>query len=218
MVDKPSPIKRKQVRSSFIFVFLMVLLGVLGYLAASLMKEVNRASTEIEINWLPSATILGKINANTIEYRLSEMEHVLSLQTEQMQYYEARMDSVLNLLNSNRAEYEKLISSAEEKSLYERFSADWDNYLTVSRESIVLSRQNRNQEATSVLRQKSQQPFVRMSKTLDELIQLNVKSAREISQKSNRLNDNFLSGLIVILSLGGLALLLFVYDLFRADK
>ncbi len=211
-------LSRHRIRSYIAFLIVTILLGVLGRYAAIRIDQVNQTSTEIEANWLPSTKILGKIKANIIEYRLYEMEHVLSLQAAEMRVYEYRQDSVLQELNANRKRYLTLISSQEEQSLYQLFLSDWDGYLKISRESIELSRKNKNREATALLRGTSHQLYLKARQTLDTLIDLNEQSATATSRRGDQLKKNFLSMLVIILSLGFMALLIFVYDTFKHHR
>lgn len=213
MEKKAKPIKLSEVKPALLFLFAIALLIFLALLSFQKMSSVKQTSTEIEQNWLPSTRLLGKINLNTVEYRLTEMEHVLSLKEGEMRHYEEHMDSLLQLLNDNRSKYESLISSEAEQSLYKKFSSDWENYLIVSQESIALSRKNLNREATENLRHASQKLYSNMSKTLDELIELNVHSAKKVGEHGSRVRSGFIEALVVIGLLGAMALAMFIYDL-----
>lgn len=206
------------VKSALVILFLFFLVIVQGIFSAKRVKEVNQVSTAIETNWLPGARVLGRINTNTLEYRLAEMEHVLSLKEGEMRSYEIKMQLVLEQLQQNQARYEELVSSREEVTAYQKFKTDWQNYLNESRKSIALSKLNHNQEAAAILRGTSQDLFNQLSKTLDELIQLNANSAASASRQGKELSERFRISVIIFFSLGGVLLLIFLFDIFDNIK
>lgn len=204
---------KNEFKTALVFFSVIVLLIALGLMSYRKITTVNQLNTELDANWLPSTRVLGQIKADAVTYRLTEMEHVLSLQEHDMMIYETKMDSLRQLLTSEKQKYEKLISSLEEQKLYEVFITDWKQYEDVSNQSISLSKKNLNQEAVSILRSASLPLYENMMNTLDQLIELNMTSARADTRRGNEMRDSFMTTLLIILSLGGLTLFIFVYDL-----
>ena len=198
-------------------IMLALLVGGLALFALyswSRAAQINEASTAIERNWLPSTQLLGQMEVDALAYRVAAMQHVLSLQEEDMRSYEAKMDSALASLNQAQRRYEPLIISEEEQALYEAFESTWARHLEASRAALALSSENQNREAVAVLRQRSQPLFDEASRDLEDLIALNVETAISISRQGDDMLGEFQLTLIVALILFGALLLLIFADLF----
>ncbi len=189
-------------------------LSVFAFYSWSRVGQINEASTQIELNWLPSTQLLGRMEVDTLVYRVAAMQHVLSLENKDMQRYEEEMASALGSLEQAQQRYEPLIVSEEEKDLYESFSSSWTRYLAESQSALALSRENQNQEAITVLRQSPQQLFDEASSQLEALVALNIETATTISREGDDILGEFQLTLIVLLILGGAFLILIVVDLF----
>ena len=196
---------------------LALLVGGLALFALyswSRVAQINQASTAIERNWLPSTRLLGQMEVDALAYRVAAMQHVLSLQDEDMRRYEEEMAAALASLDEARGRYEPLIVSEEERELYESFGSAWSRHLEESQEALALSRENQNQEAVAVLRQEPQALFEEADAHLEDLIVLNVETANSISRQGDDILGEFQLALVMLLILGGALLLLFFADLF----
>ena len=200
--------------SIVVFVVLVGGLALFALYSSSRVERVNKASTEIERNWLPSTRLLGQMEADALAYRVAAMQHVLSLEEPDMRRYEAEMDSALAAMNRARQRYEPLIVSAEEQTLYDAFAGAWERHLEASREALALSSENQNQEAVALLRQEPQSLFDEASADLEALIQLNVETAASLSRQGDSILSEFQLTLVIALILGGALLLLIGLDVF----
>ena len=201
-------------RSVVVLALLVGGLTLFALYAWSRVSQINSASTQIERNWLPSTQLLGRMEADLLAYRVAAMQHVLSLQEEDMRRYEEEMASALASLDEAQRSYEPLIVSEEERNLYGAFENAWTGHLEESQAALSLSRENQNREAIGVLRQRSQPLFDEASGHLADLIALNVETATSISREGDDILGEFQLALIMALILGGVLLLLVFADLF----
>ena len=200
---------------------LALLVGGLALFALyswSRVAQINAASTEIERNWLPSTQLLGQMEVGALSYRVAAVQHVLSLQDEDMQRYEEEMAAALASLDRARQSYEPLIVTEEERGLYESFTNTWTRHLEESQAALALSSENQNREAIAMLRQRPQKLFDEANGYLDDLIVLNVETAASISQAGDEILGQFQLALVMLLILGGALLLLVFADLFGSDR
>ena len=184
---------------------LLILMLGLGLFAIVQLAKVNQTSTDMELNWMPSVRITQELNTNTSDFRVDELQHILSTGPEEMTQYEAELAKTIEVLKKNRADYEKLISEPEEKRLYEDFSTQWDRYQTLHRELVSLSRQNRNKEALALLRGESKQSFDTLSATLAKLAELNEQGGKAASVQGDILYASSRLWIIVLLITAALA-------------
>ena len=168
------------------FGLILLFIVGLGIMSLQRMSVVNEQSTILAENWMPSIKVVEEINTNTSDLRLYEFEHVLTQTPQDMEKVEDKMDSVLASMNKNRAEYEKLISSDEEKALYEDFSKKFDKYMDMHKKLIPVSKQNKTEEAQKMLRE-GEVLFNDFSAELIKIVELNVEGGNKASLQGDEI-------------------------------
>ena len=162
------------------FGMVLIFLLILGIISIQRMGVVNEQSTILAENWMPSIKVVEEINTNTSDFRLFQFEHVLSQTPEDMKKVEAKMESILSVFKKNRAEYEKLISTPEEQALYEDFSRKFDKYLDIHKQLMIVSSQNKTEEAQKILHE-SEVLFDDFSAVALKLVKINVDGGNQAS-------------------------------------
>ena len=155
------------------FGILIILVVLVGIISIQKISDVNDQSTEITENWMPSLKVVEELNTGTSDFRIAQYDRILAQTPEGIQKAEKDMESEISDINEDRAAYEKLISSPEEKTLYIEFSKQFEHYLEINKEVLALSRENKTVEAEKIMR-KTKQDFVELSTTLSKLVDINV--------------------------------------------
>ncbi|MBX9869952.1 MAG: MCP four helix bundle domain-containing protein [Burkholderiaceae bacterium] len=163
------------------FVLITALLIVLAGTAFFKMSAMKDVSNDITSNWLPSVEVVNQMNTDTSDLRIKEYKHVLNTDAAAMGAIEKEMTDILAEFEKNHQAYVKLISSDEERKIYEGFKADWLKYLQVHEEVLKLSRTNENDKAKELLEGESRKLFDGSSQTLLKLITLNHNGAVQAS-------------------------------------
>jgi methyl-accepting chemotaxis protein len=166
------------------FAALLTLMSFLGLFSIMQLEDVNYASTEMEVNWLPSAIILGKINATTSDIRIAELQHIASTSDEKMSEQERELTELKGMLQDQFNVYEPLISSAEEKKLYEVFRREWAEYLKIQESALDLSRRNANEEALDRSRE-GKRDFDEANNRVRDLVEVNRKGGIDASRRAD---------------------------------
>jgi methyl-accepting chemotaxis protein len=161
------------------FVLVLTITACLGLFALSEMSDVRMSADEIATNWLPSVKHVSDMNTNTSDFRIAELQHILSTDEDQMIAWEKEMDRVAAALRKNEEAYQPLISSKEERRRYDDFRVQWAEYMDEHANVLALSRSNRNEEARDLLRGRSQQQFDEASTSLGRLIDINAAGSAE---------------------------------------
>lgn len=182
------------------FVVVLVLMAFLGVFSILKLAQVNQTSTDMEVNWMPSARAAGNMNTATSDYRVAELQHILSVDEADMAKYEKILADINRGIEETEGEYAKLVSSPEERKIYDSFVQSWKEYLVESGKVIALSRQNKNDEAKALTRGKSQTEFDEASADLSKLIELNVDGGKNASHQGDILYEN--SRFLIIAILG----------------
>ncbi|CCD88449.1 putative sensory transducer protein; signal peptide [Bradyrhizobium sp. ORS 285] len=124
---------------SVVALLLLVLTGV-GLLAISSMRAMNANTVDITSNWLPSVRVLGDLRAGTITYRNVVREHMLAETLEDKQAQDKTALTVFETIKKAATTYESMISTPQERAIYQQWKAVWDRYLEGAQKVMELSR------------------------------------------------------------------------------
>src|SRR4051812_38347076 len=108
--------------------FLLITMTGMGLLAVRNMQAINANTVEIQTSWLPSVRILGELRAGVITYRNVIREHMLGETAEEKQASEKILVTVIDGNMKIRQSYEPMITSAEERVLYNEWVQTWESY------------------------------------------------------------------------------------------
>ncbi|KSJ18290.1 methyl-accepting chemotaxis protein [Pseudomonas aeruginosa] len=160
------------------FAIIALLLVALGLFALTRMGSLNRAAEEIGEVWLPSVEASGQLSNLMSELRLGEMNHVLLHDMQRMEQQEQRMDSIVAALAKVEHDYRPLLALDEERQLLDQFVQRQQEYLEGHTALLALSRQNRTEEASSLMGGAQLQRYEQVQQTLKQLIGVNREAAR----------------------------------------
>jgi methyl-accepting chemotaxis protein len=120
--------------------FLLVAMMGMGLLAVKNMRSINASTVDITTNWLPAVRVLGELRAGLITYRNVVREHMLAETAEEKQAMEKTLDTVIQSNMKIRQSYEPLITTPEERAIYNEWAQLSDSYDAGVREVLALSR------------------------------------------------------------------------------
>jgi methyl-accepting chemotaxis protein len=122
--------------------FLLLTMTGTGLLAVRNMRAINASTVDITTNWLPSVRVLGELRAGVITYRNVVREHMLGETIEDKDSAEKILQGVVDGNAKIRQSYETMITSPEERALYNDWSKTWDEYKKGTQEVMKLSRKD----------------------------------------------------------------------------
>ena len=157
-------------------VLLLLILLVVG-LALNRLAALEGAAKAIAENALPSVQEANHLNTLISDFRIFEMQHALSIEEGAKQDIEKVLDATQALIKASRERYEPLISSDEEKRLYEEFVKFRMKYLDLHKDIKDYSRRNDATGAAMLLDAESKAMFERSKATLQKMIDLNRDAA-----------------------------------------
>src|ERR1700759_3754555 len=116
----PEMFTKLPIRTKLIGVVAFLLLSItgMGLLAVRNMKALNAHTVDIAKNWLPSVRSLGDLRAGAITYRNMVREHMLAETLEEKLAAEKTLAGVVESDDKIRNTYEAMITSADERALY----------------------------------------------------------------------------------------------------
>lgn len=161
--------------------------------------RIHDKSKQISENWLPSVMHVGNLNTLTSDFRIMELQHILSTSDDQMRTYESAMQRIADLINSEMKLYEPLITTSVEKTLYEDFLNRWSEYMKHHIDMLQLSKLNKNEDAKQLIRARSEVLFNEYSSALSALVHENRRAADDEVKRANALYIGSVINLILIL-------------------
>src|SRR3954451_2654945 len=120
--------------------FLLVAMTGMGLLAVRNMRAINANTVDITTSWLPSVRVLGDLRAGVITYRNVIREHMLSETLEEKLAMEKTLATVVESNAKIRTAYEPMITSPEERALYNEWIKLWESYKKGTEDVMALSR------------------------------------------------------------------------------
>ncbi|WP_371507223.1 methyl-accepting chemotaxis protein [Bradyrhizobium sp. ORS 285] len=125
-----------------VIAFLLVVMSGLGVLSLRSMRTINERTVDIATNWLPSVRALGALRADINVYRLTLRAHVMAQSPEAKASNDKRMADTLAKVKKDIKVYEPLISTAEERGIYEAWTRAFDTYLAEAEKVLDVSRKS----------------------------------------------------------------------------
>ncbi|UFS75934.1 methyl-accepting chemotaxis protein [Tardiphaga sp. 37S4] len=186
-----------------VIAFLLIAMTGMGALAVSKMQTINANASDIQKNWLPSVRVLGGLRATTIDYRNLVRAHILAANADQMQKTEAGIDTIVKRAADERTAYDKLVSSPEERAIFNDWNKEWDNYVSRSQEVFALDRKNLgkgSQEAHELNLNVINPLGSKADFALRKAIEFNDKGAAASGQKADESYGSALMTVIVIIA------------------
>jgi methyl-accepting chemotaxis protein len=186
-----------------------VLLLILGVFAITQIAKVNASTMDIETNWLPSVAVLGEMRFTLASVRRFELAQLLHTDKNDIEADEANVTKEMESLGKEEKTYEPLISSPEERQLYDAYRAERDKYFEIQKRVLPLSRDNKKIEARDLAFSTGRATFNAASETLQKDSALNNKGAQDATATSAAVYASsryWVIGLLVAAILIGFAL------------
>lgn len=166
-------------RLALAFAAMLALTSALGIFAIAQLAEVRQASTDISDKWMAAARLTAEMNTDSSNFRIAEVQHILSTEPDERAKYEKVIAAISALLDKSANGYEKLISSKEEKKLWDEFKRERRRYLDEHERVLKLSRLNESEDAKNLLRYNSQQKYDRAAAALRRIVDYNVNGGQD---------------------------------------
>ncbi|ATB36432.1 methyl-accepting chemotaxis protein I [Cystobacter fuscus] len=168
------------------FLGLSALNVVLGVFAIHQLGKMNDATDLVTDVWMPSLNFVSAVNTDTSDFVILEMKHVLTIDAAKKAEHERGMQRELESIENNLKGYEALISTEDERRMYQEFTRLWANFLEEHERVIAQSRTSPTLEQLQGIEQsRAQQLYEDANDKLGELVTAIQKSSRKASDDSD---------------------------------
>ena len=144
MSHRSFSIRTKLIAAFAILTLFVVGLGLLGLVGTQRMRE---QALDIETNWLPSMRVLGEIDTLTARTSGLVLRHTQATDPTLVTSIEKDMERFGKKLDEKKAVYEPMISSPEERALFETFTREARSFEVVRQTILELSRSGQKAQA-----------------------------------------------------------------------
>jgi methyl-accepting chemotaxis protein len=179
---------RLSITAALTGLFALLTLVLVGQSAVSLLKlnSIRLGVGEVATNWLPSVVTIGELDSAVNRTRILQYRLVTaSTDATRLDQNRTTYLDILGTIADIRQRYEPLISSPEERALYDRFLADWTAFMNVSNDVVELMDAGRQPEALVLLtRSDSVTLYAQISETLRRIVDLNSRGAQRDADAS----------------------------------
>ncbi|PIA71205.1 methyl-accepting chemotaxis protein [Ectopseudomonas toyotomiensis] len=178
-------------RAALGFGLVALLVVLLGIFSLTQMGEMRAQSDEINENWLPSVLAIGDVSKDVLRLRAITLRSMLNRDSAEMQANLRLAEELRASLAKNQGAYEQLISSSEERSIYDEFKRSEAAYLQEQSRIMESVRQGNFDAAIEIAGGVLNQHADAMMQGLVKLTELNRvsalaagESAKEVAESS----------------------------------
>ncbi|NNG56381.1 MCP four helix bundle domain-containing protein [Sphingomonas paucimobilis] len=195
-----------------------VVCSVAGFSAIQI-GNMNTAIGYVSNDLMPKTVAAQQIDTATSDFRIAEVQHILATQPADMTAAEQKITAARSVVEKNYAVLDRTIVRAEARQLLMAFYQKWNAYLQQHQTIIALSRLNHNEEATAIMRGRSELLFDELSDRVSALVSFEMKLATQQRQEASDLHSHVVTllALVVVLACAALVgiLLLLVRQIAR---
>ncbi|MFC6792187.1 methyl-accepting chemotaxis protein [Methylobacterium komagatae] len=134
------------------FSLLALLCAGQGIVSITRLSGIRTNVTDVATNWLPSVVAITNVRAAAAEVRIKELRFLTLADGSDDRNETARqIDEGHAQMDKARRSYEPLMSSPEERALYEAFASAWSRYDAIGREAVKLAQAGRTSEGVRLM-------------------------------------------------------------------
>ncbi|KMO13892.1 methyl-accepting chemotaxis protein [Methylobacterium platani] len=162
------------------FAGLALIAGAQGVVSLVKLSSIRQSVAEVAKNWTPSVSATNAIRAEVDQVRIKQYR-LISDGTDERHRSDNRSQFEMSVgrVAKARTRYEPFISSAEERALYENFSADWIQYNQIASEILRLVMVDQtNKAAEKLLSTQYVAIYDAMRETLNRIVDFNERGAQ----------------------------------------
>ncbi len=174
-------------------------------------QSVGKDTKDIAGNWLPSVQAVGEISQLRLRYRVRSLEYMLPGSAEEKSKIEGSLGKLDESLQDSLKAYEKLITSDQERALYQETVQAAADYKAAVLKAIGLARAGKDDEAQQLRRTEWVSAANKLRDKTDALARLNRDGSDVASVNAEKKVDSAFVGGVSALLAGMLLALLVSY-------
>ncbi|MGJ3438960.1 methyl-accepting chemotaxis protein [Pseudomonas sp. Je.1.5.c] len=200
-------------RAASVFTLLAALVLIMGLLSLYETRQMDKATDEIRVTWMPAVIALSDISTNLGRARAVTLRAALDDDANERQRSLALLDGINEQLQGSLKEYEDTIIAADDRALFDTFNSAHQHYIDQQMQVLQALSAGDLSQAKAQISGPLTQHADAMMKAMNALIAYNGKGAEIASQRSSDVADEaftviIVSLLIIVIALAAIATLL----------
>lgn len=206
-VGSPVSIRNLNVsaRSAIGFGLIGLIVLILGVFSLSQMKGMRHESSQVDQNWLPSIISLSDVSTGMQRTRALTMRMIILTSDEARSSAQQTLVKLSGDVNAAMAEYEKRLTTAEERAAYERFKTAHGLYMAEQRKIVEFASQGAHEQAMSVMNGTINGHADVFSKALEDLQRINSDEAGHAADRAFATYETAFNWVVITVILAALA-------------
>lgn len=190
------------IKVKMIFTFCVIILAIigLGLYSVNTLRTVNDQSTIMKVKWIPRIEQANTLNTSIHGFRIREYKHIISEDNSEMDSIEKEMASIKSDIQKVMDIYEPSIQSEQNRQLFNKYKADWQNYLNTHDKIMSLSRELNTDAAMDIMRKESLDNFNNLANDLLALIEYNEDNSNKASDQGDAVYAKAILILMVLIA------------------
>jgi methyl-accepting chemotaxis protein len=195
--------KNLRIRYKILIGFLVTIMAVilLGTFSLFQLGQVNQQTQDISDNWLPSVYNSSQMYINVVSLRTKEYKSIITYTAKDIDTLNAEMGNILGKLAQFDSAYKKLISTGEERQLYENYKKNFAKYMEEHKRILNISQfrllMNLMDDAQHEIEGASLTYFNEVNKNLAAIMELKNKGGHQAAVKANEVRKAAIYWIIV---------------------
>ena len=186
------------------FGLLVIMSAAIGGFALMQMGIVDQESSEIASDWLPSVDFANRLNTGISDLRVAELQHVISQDEAAMKTHAEAIDQTLDTIKKDRAAFEKLINTPDERTFYEAFSNEFDAYMKAHATAFEFASKHDSKSAMDIYNGDAQKTYDQMGEKLQKLVDLDFAGGKAASMEADAVYARASMLIMIVIGLGAL--------------
>ncbi|WP_416383730.1 methyl-accepting chemotaxis protein [Pseudomonas guariconensis] len=186
-------------RAACMFVLLGVLVLVMGLVSLYETRQMDRATDEIRVTWMPAVISLGDVSSALGRARALTLRSALEEQPSARKATLEKITEINQTLQGNLDDYERTIIADDDRALFNTFLQMSERYHGLQKSIRDAVAAEQLDEARRLINGPLAEYADSMMKALAALIEYNAKGAEQASQRSSAVFEEAFSLIIVAL-------------------
>lgn len=186
-------------RAACMFVLLGVLVLVMGLVSLYETRQMDRATDEIRVTWMPAVISLGDVSSALGRARALTLRSALEEQPSARKATLEKITEINQTLQGNLDDYERTIIADDDRALFNTFLQMSERYHGLQKSIRDAVAAEQLDEARRLINSPLAEYADSMMKALAALIEYNAKGAEQASQRSSAVFEEAFSLIVVAL-------------------
>jgi methyl-accepting chemotaxis protein len=168
------------------FAAVLVLTTLMGIFSIRQLAQVNDTATDMGLNWMPRVRVLLEVKANLADFHAQELQYILSSEPAARSKYEMRIADILRRFGETAQEYMVLMSSPEEKAMFEQSGKTFEALMAEHKNLMALASDGKEAEAIALVRGRFAQLHEKLNEQIEQVVKFNIEGARQASVEGDQ--------------------------------